>query len=230
MAIITKIEDQKNKKRFNIFVDNAFFCGLMKETAILAGLKVGREIDEQELNKLVFDSEVKMAFEKASSYLASREHSKKELTDKLLKKGYAKEVVAAACEKLEEYHYVDDALFAKHFAQQNSKYSRVMLENKLKQKGIANEIIDDALSEIEDDDELKLCEKYAKKYVASKDMTKEGAKEKLFASLARRGFKFDIIKKAIKKFWNDNDIDLWEGYYFITSFFKKSIDFLSKKW
>ena len=65
MGIITKIEDQKNKKRFNIFVDNAFFCGLMKETAILANLKVGKEINEDELNKLIFNSEVKMAFEKA---------------------------------------------------------------------------------------------------------------------------------------------------------------------
>lgn len=207
MAIITKIEDQKNKKRFNIFVDNAFFCGLMKETAILAGLKVGKEINEDDLSKLIFDSEVKMAFEKASTYLASREHSKKELIDKLLKKGYEKEVAYAACAKLEEYHYVDDRLFTKHFVEQNSKYSRTMIDNKLKQKGIIKDIIDEALSEIEDDSELELCEKYAKKYIDCKDMSKDGAKEKLIASLARKGFKYGTIKRAVKKFLFYNDID-----------------------
>ena len=89
MGIITKIEDQKNKKRFNIFVDDAFFCGLIKEVAVIANLKVGKEINEDDLKKLIFQSEVKMAFEKASSLLSIREHSKKELMDKLLKKGYS---------------------------------------------------------------------------------------------------------------------------------------------
>ena len=51
MGKITKIEDQKNKKRFNIFIDNAFFCGLIKEVAVLANLKVGKEIDEEELKQ-----------------------------------------------------------------------------------------------------------------------------------------------------------------------------------
>ncbi len=208
MGVITKIEDQKNKKRFNIFVDDAFFCGLIKEVAVLANLKVGKEIDEKELNQLIFDSEVKMAFEKASSYLASREHTKKEIFDKLLKKGYKKEVILAATAKLEEYHYVDDELFAKHYAEQNTKYSNMMLEGKLKQKGVSNEIIKQVLGDGSEEAELELCKKQAKKYIGSKDITKEGAKDKLFASLMRKGFKTNMIKQAIKEFLFDNDIDL----------------------
>lgn len=207
MGIITKIEDQKNKKRFNIFVDNAFFCGLMKETAILAGLKVGKEVNENELDKLIFESEVKMAFEKASSLIASREHSKKELIDKLILKGYNKEVAIEAVKKLEEYHYVDDILFAAHYVEQNSKYSKVMLENKLRQKGISSENIDAALENIEDDNELILCQKHIKKYVSSKDISKDGSKEKLIASLMRKGFKFDTINSAMKMFSFNNDFD-----------------------
>ena len=45
MSEITKIEDQKNKKRVNIFVDDAFFCGLHKETAVTFGLKIGKIVD-----------------------------------------------------------------------------------------------------------------------------------------------------------------------------------------
>ncbi len=208
MGIITKIEDQKNKKRFNIFVDNAFFCGLMKETAVMAGLKEGKEVDEEALNKIIFDSEVKRAFEKASSYLASREHSKKELISKLLTKGFDKDVAKEAVLKLEEYHYVDDFLFAKHYLEQNHKYSKLILENKLKEKGVEKEIIAQVFEEFfDEDEETKLLDKQIAKYIASKDMTKEGAKDKLKASLLRKGFGFDDVSKAMKKFCFNNDED-----------------------
>ena len=95
MATITKIEEQKNKKRVNIFVDDAFFCGLNKETAVKFSLKVGKEITEEKLKEACFDSEVKSAFEKASNILGIRMHSKKEIFDKLFKKGYEKQVIDA---------------------------------------------------------------------------------------------------------------------------------------
>ena len=37
---------QKNKSRVNIFVDDSFFCGLNKETALNFKLKINKEIDE----------------------------------------------------------------------------------------------------------------------------------------------------------------------------------------
>ena len=200
MAVITKIEEQKNKKRVNVFVDDAFFCGLTKETAVVFGLKVGKEIEESKLQEAIFDSEVKMAFDKASDYLGSRMHTKKELSDKLLKKGYPKEVIVKAIEKLEEYHYVDDGLYSKQFMTENKRYSKRMLENKLRAKGVNNEIVSESISEyVSDEDEFELCLKLAQKYVKSKDMAKEGAVQKLFSSLARRGFAFDVIKKASKQ-------------------------------
>lgn len=196
MSTITKIEDQKNKKRVNIFVDDAFFCGLMKETAVIHGLKVGKTIDEKQLEKVIFDSEVKRAFEKASDYVGTRMHTKKELFDKLVKKGFEKKVAEQAISKMEEYNYVDDALFAKCFISENKKYSKRMLENKLKQKGISPETIASSLENRSEDDELEACKKHAKAYVRGKNMKEPGAKQKLYASLARRGYSFDVIKSA----------------------------------
>ena len=208
MKIITKIEEQKNKKRVNIFVDDAFFCGLNKETAVIFRLKVGKEIEEDTLKQAVFESEVKSAFEKGSDYIASRMHSKKEFFEKLLKKGFEKSVILKALEKLEEYHYVDDDLFAKQFIEQNKKYSKKMLENKLMQKGISADIIRDKLGNKDDFEDFKLCLKMAEKYAKSKDLSKEGAIKKLYASLARKGFSFDIINKVCKQILGkNNDID-----------------------
>lgn len=204
MAIITKIEEQKNKKRVNIFVDDAFFCGLNKETAVIFRLKVGNQIEETVLKQAIFDSEVKSATEKGADYLASRMHSKKELYEKLIKKSFEKEVVLKALEKMEEYHYVDDELFAKQFIEQNKKLSKKMLENKLKQKGVSPDIIQENIINCNDDDEFELCKRLAEKYAKSKDLSKEGAVSKMYASLARKGFVFDTIKRASKHLINQN--------------------------
>lgn len=201
MAVITKIEEQKNKKRVNIFVDNAFFCGLNKETAILFRLKENSEIDENTLKTAIFESEVKSAFEKAIDYISSRIHTKKELFDKLFKKGFEKKVIDSAIFKLEEYNYVNDELFAKTFVQENYKYSKKMLENKLKQKGVSNEIISNVLELNTDEKEEELCEKQLKKLLKSKnknDFSKEEL-QKIYMSLFRKGFEFDLIKKVCRK-------------------------------
>lgn len=210
MALITKIEEQKNKKRFNIFVDGAFFCGLNKETAVIFGLKEGKEIDSKRLEEAVFQSEVKSAFEKGTDYLAVRMHTKKELSDKLLKKGFNKDVIKMAISKLEDYGYADDDAFAKQFVSLNSKYSKKMLENKLKQKGVSNEIISKYLSSDSDDSERVLCEKQANKYLKGKNLALPETKQKLYASLARKGFEFDVICEVCKKILNktvDDDFD-----------------------
>ena len=207
MAIITKIEEQKNKKRVNIFVDDAFFCGISKETALVFRFKVGSVVDENVLQDAIFESEVKRAFEKASDYLSVRMHTKKELFEKLLKKGYQTEVISKAIEKLEEYHFVDDGMMAKEYILQNSKYSKRMLENKLRAKGVSNEIVKDTISERSEEEEFLLCKCHAEKYVNSRDMQKEGAVQKMVASLLRKGFSYDNVKKCVNLIFHDEDVE-----------------------
>ena len=55
-----------------------------------------------------------------------------------------------AIEKLEEYHYVDDRLFAKQFASANGKLSKRMIENKLKEHNINMNYINNNYQELEE--------------------------------------------------------------------------------
>ena len=86
MGIITKIEQQKNKNRVSVFVDSSFFCGLEKETALILRLKEGKEVDEKTLQDAIKMSEERRAFEKATTYISVRMHSKKEIITKLKNK------------------------------------------------------------------------------------------------------------------------------------------------
>lgn len=205
MGKITKIEQQKNKDRVNIFVDESFFCGMGKETAILFGIRVGRELDEKKLLEAANESEVKRAFDKSADYLASRMHSKFELIQKLMKKGFERDVCESAVKKLEDYGYVDDGMFAKMFVQSNPRYSKLMLEQKLKQKGVAKKDIDNAICDVLDEDEFEKCLKLAKKYASCHDLTTKEGQQKLFSSLLRRGFNFEMVKKACKRVCESDD-------------------------
>lgn len=196
MSIITKIETQRNKSRVNIFVDDSFFCGLNKETAVIFGLKQGKEVDENELKQVIFESEVKSAFEKSLDFLGRRMNSKKELLEKLTKKGYTPEVAQKAIEKLEEYHYIDDELFAKQFAASYPKLSKKMLKEKLAQKGISPDIVLEIIGDRDDESEFELCLQQAKKYLKSKSVCCFKDYQKMQASLFRKGFDYDIVKRA----------------------------------
>lgn len=199
MPIITKIETQKNKSRVNIFVDDSFFCGLNKETAVLFGLKENKEINEEQLKNAIKQSEIKSAFEKSLDLLSRRMHSQKELIDKLIQKGFEKEIVMSAIDKLCEYHYIDDELFAKQFSLANQKLSKKVLKGKLAQKGISSDIILEIIGDRTAENEFELCLAQAKKYVKSKPINEYKDLQKMQTSLARKGFDFDTIKKVSKK-------------------------------
>ena len=217
MGLITKIEQQKNKNRVNIFVDDSFFCGLEKEIAVSFRLKIGKKINENELLNAVFESEKKRAFEKANEYLAVRMHSKFEITQKLKTKGFSDEVIKAAVKKLEEYNLINDDLFVKEFIRQNQNMSKIMLKMKLQAKGIGSSIIESNLSGIDENDEITNCLEIAKKLLKSLNSSKTSKKQQLILKLSRRGFNYDTIKKSVQIIENENgrldelDFDDFDG-------------------
>jgi len=83
MSEVTAIEPQKKKERFNIFVDGKFAFGLDAETLVKSGLKVGQEISEKEIEKLVFENEVRKLMEKALHFLSFRPRSESEVSQYL---------------------------------------------------------------------------------------------------------------------------------------------------
>ena len=125
-------------------------------------------------------------------------YTKKELIERLTQKGYIKEVAERVIEKLEEYRYIDDKLFAKQFFQSNGHLSKRVIQGKLIQKGVANDIISDIIEERTGESELELCLLQAKKYLKSKEVNDIKDIQKMQASLARKGFDFDTIKKVCK--------------------------------
>lgn len=192
--VITDIKpQQKSKSRVNVFVDGEFFCGLEKITAMERRLKIGDEIDPDELTKAVRESECAAAFEKAANYLGARPRTKKEIRVYLAGKGYSDEVINAAVDKLCEYGYVDDAEYCRQYVSAYSrKFGSRRIETDLRSKGVDFNLIEDALEELgEQSEEIR---RIAEKYLCSHEYNER----KLIAYLLGKGFDYDQIKEGLK--------------------------------
>ena len=196
--LITKVEVQKNNKdRCNIYIDEEFQTGLHLDVCIKYGLKAGKEITQEELDEIIFESDKILALSKTTQYLNTALKTETQIRDYIYKKGYSKEVCSYVIAKLKEYNYIDDQNYARAYIETYSKkFGEMKLKASLLQKGIDKEIIENLLNALESDDEILY--NMATKYMKNKENTFEN-QVKLTRFLAGRGFSFDEINKVVDK-------------------------------
>lgn len=195
---ITKIERQKNNsRRFNLYVDGAFFTGLGEEEILRLRLKEGDVIDESVLLLSVKEDEFLRALNKAGEYIGGGRKTQKQAEDYLAKKGFDEEIISRVMERLKEYRYINDYEYARDYIQQHSIKGGQAIRYSLLHKGISKEIIDKTLSERDEHDEIAGAIRAGKAYLKGRSFKDtRDARAKLFQALARRGFDYDIISFA----------------------------------
>lgn len=201
---ITEIKQIGKSENYRIYLDGSYSLTLNIHTVYTYHLTVGTEIEKNELEKIQFDGEKQLAFDKATNLLSKGSKTSKEMKDYLLKKGYIPAVCEYVVLKLEGYKYLNDEEYAKLFVQDRKNIKgRLLLKQLLYQKGIAKDIIEKTLENLEQDEEIVLmCEKYMK----NKDKTNEN-KQKLYRHLLSRGFGYEEIKKAINIYFKGEYYD-----------------------
>ncbi len=201
---ITDIKEQeKNKNKLSIFVDDAYFDAILKEVFLKSSLKVGSEITEEIWQELKAEHETRYAFNKGLFYLKSRDRAEKEMRDYLAKKGFHEEAIEGAIEKLKSYSYIDDVRFAKAWVADGiniKRKGRKAIVYDLRRLGIDDQIIEEALMAYDDtmqqDNAIVYAKSLAKRHVRVADPYKK--RQKMTAALARRGYDWEIIKQAIE--------------------------------
>lgn len=198
MGKITEITKQKNKSRLNVFIDGDFACGLNELTVLKYSLKVGDEIEQNELEEIQMKSEEQSAMDNAMKYATTYVKSEAQMRAYLFQKGYMSSLVDKILTKLKYYGYINDEKLAYSYVSFNKEKKGV---NKIKldllKMEIDREIIDNALEEIDDIDQQTACEKYAQKYMKTH---KNAQKQKLMAHLYSKGFSMSDIYKTVDNF------------------------------
>ncbi len=144
--------------------------------------------------------------DKALRLLGVREHSEKELAEKLLRSGAETENVERVIEYCREYNYVNDARFAEAYSRHlhTSKiYSKEKISYELKRKGISPEDIEAALAEIEEYTEEELIPMVERKLNGDFDMKQRNKAKRYFYN---KGFSISLINSCIERIIAENEV------------------------
>ena len=142
------------------------------------------------------------ALDSAFRILARRDHTRKELADKLRQKGHDRAATDRALARCRELGYLDDSktamIIAGHLAQ--SGYGPLRIRQTLGQKGLDNAMIEQAVARCGDEETQvlsarRMLEKKTSRLSRETDPWKR--RRKAFSYLAGRGFSSTVINRAI---------------------------------
>ena len=202
-----KLTYKKGKQdKIHISVDGEYSFTVDETYFLSMGIYNGKEVDSDELEEIRETVNVRRAYNYAVSLLARRDHSEKELMEKLSRKGYT-EGAEVAIEKLRNSGYVSDERFARLYVRELrslKKYGKRRIEQELYRKGIARDIISEVLDET-DFDENELVALIERKY--SRYLGDEKGIQKTINSLVRMGYGYGEIRDALKTINENTEFD-----------------------
>ena len=206
MKKITDVKPQvKTPTRCNIYLDNAFYCGLELETVMRHRLKIGDEISPERLDEIQAESESLRALDKALGFISRSQKTKKQVADYLTRKGYTEKTIEVVLGKMSAYKFVNDQNYANEYFRQTSKYKgKRLIYSELKRKGVSEEDMAEAMENV--GDETESAARVAEKYLRSKEKTRENA-VKCYRYLLSKGFDYETAKRATDGIIENEDND-----------------------
>lgn len=189
-----------------LYIDDEFVCRLDTQTLAENRICTGCEIDDDELYELMLKSDIRRAKEKALWLLSYRDHSQKELCDKLLRT-YRPEAVDAAVKRMNELSLINDEAFARRYAAElHSKHqSPSTIRYKLTQKGIDRDLCDEIVQELDIDPNEEIAALVEKKYL--RNLGDEKGLRRTVAALQRAGYRYGDIKSVLRDYIDDESYD-----------------------
>ena len=140
------------------------------------------------------------AFIAGLRFLSYRDHSEKEIINKLVQKGHKYQYAVSACEKLKDYRYIDDERFAENYAKDlidRKGMSIRGIKNELSRKGISREIADIVCESLDNDPISVIIDLLNTKY--NRYLSDEKGIRKTVAALQRLGYRWSDINSAMRR-------------------------------
>lgn len=145
---------------------------------------------------------------RAMYILAQRDHSKKELYDKLIK-NYPADLCDYVVELMTDFGYIDEQKYLEklYAAYMNKGWGKSKIRFELKRKGLPESLIREHEEEYDEKDFIdEIIQLVNKKYSSKLDFDDYASVQRVTAALARRGFGYEDIKTALSRV-KDGDLD-----------------------
>ena len=196
--LITAIEPRR-KGLSALFIDGEFAMNLDTQALLENRFDVGRDISDEDLKEMIELSNERRAKEKALWLISYRNHSKKELKDKI-RRTCDDSSAEKAVERMEELGLVNDEEYARQFARKlllQKKMARRAAMLEMSRKGIDKETAQAALDEVDVDYRENIRYIIEKKY---RDIGDEKIKRRAVAALQRLGYGWDDIRAVLNEY------------------------------
>lgn len=185
-----------------LYIDGEYAVQLDTQTLQEHRIVVGTELDDAALKNLIDSSNERRAREKALRLISYREHSQKELKEKI---GRSCDAVSAerAVERMAELGLVDDLRFAQQYARKlllEKKMTHRAAQFELSRKGVDRDTAEAVLSEIDADYRDNIRSLIEKKYPNIHD---EKIKRRAVAALQRLGYSWEDIRSVLQEYENE---------------------------
>lgn len=167
--------------------------------------RVGMDITPEQLETLLTTSQYNRARERALYLLGLRDYACHELQQKLLTEA-TPEIASSVVERLAEVGLLDDAAYARRLARhltEFKQYPRRRVEQELRRKGLAQDHVRDAVDSLDGEDFALALALLEKKYYNKLNDPK--GRQQATAALARRGFSYGAIRRAMEEFGLQNE-------------------------
>jgi len=203
MTRIERIQPSLHKKdRVLVYLTGGDLLRITPEELLRFGLRPGQELTEDVLEELRRAAARSQTRQRAAELAAGRMLSRKELSDRLVKKGADPQEAQETAQWLADLGAVDDAAYAgviaRHYAAMGYGPGRVRQE--LQRRGVPRDLWEDALAQLPDPEEA------IDKFLAAKLWGKtpdRATLQRLSAALQRRGFQWQDIRPALARLDRD---------------------------
>lgn len=167
--------------------------------------RAGCAITEEQLDTLLAASQYNRARERALYLLGLRDYACKELEQKLYTEADP-DVAAAVVERLRQVGLLDDERYAARLARSLSEvkhYPRRRIEQELRHRGIDPLTAQSAVEELDSEDFEQALALLERKYYNK--LSDPDSRRRVIAALARRGFSYGAIRRAMDAFGVPDD-------------------------
>lgn len=199
---VTAVEPRR-KSLSALYIDGEYAMKLDTQTLLENRISAGVEIDDEDLHRLIELSNLRRAKEKALWLISYRDHSSKELYDKL-RRDYSEDSAQKALQRMQELGLINDEAFAKRYASQlHSKHqSPSTIRYKLVEKGIDRDLADEIIESLDINPTEEIAALVEKKY--ARNLSDEKGVKRTVAALQRAGYRFSDIKSVLSSYIQDD--------------------------
>jgi len=204
MKKVTAVRSGKRGKRVNVYLNDKFAFSLEAEVAVKEGLRTEQALSEDEIESLKKADLFQRCLNAAFNFLSYRPRSESELRQRLNRRGFDSDNVAAVLTRLKEQGLVDDLAFAQFWKDNRESFrprSQWLTRLELRQKGVAEEIIERVAAQV--DDEASAYRAATAKALRLSTADYDGFRRRLSEYLKRRGFGYSLIKPTVERVWQE---------------------------